>query len=112
MANQKLPSSAIVVDRIEAARDDLTEGLGSGKNRKYIRFTVAALGGIPWVGGLIAASAALSGGGPRTCERASPAMAGGTPSKGDGTGENILDIFARLESFGDTIEERIGLLNT
>src|SRR5690348_3001342 len=38
---------------------DLASFLRSRRYAKYIRFVFAAVGSIPWVGGLIAASAAL-----------------------------------------------------
>jgi hypothetical protein len=43
----------------EKEKTDLEAYLGGGKRRKYSRFVLAALGSIPWVGGLLAASSAL-----------------------------------------------------
>jgi hypothetical protein len=48
------------LDGIEAAGDALVEKLGSGRKRKYARFLIAALSGIPWIGGVITASTSLS----------------------------------------------------
>ena len=60
--NQELPFIGILIDRLKAASDELAEGLSGGRNKrkKYIRFAVAALSSIPWVGGLLAASATLT----------------------------------------------------
>ena len=39
--------------------NQLDEHVKGGKKRRYTRFTMAALGSIPWIGGFISASAAL-----------------------------------------------------
>jgi hypothetical protein len=48
------------LERLEEAGDALAEKLGGGRKRKYMRFLIAALSGIPWVGGVITASTGLS----------------------------------------------------
>jgi hypothetical protein len=60
MNPQDLPAHSIILGKVEAAQDALSEKLGGSKTKKYVRFVVAALSSIPWVGGLIAASASLS----------------------------------------------------
>jgi hypothetical protein len=50
----------LILGRLEAASDSLTEGLEGGRARKYARFVVAALSSIPWIGGVIGASASFS----------------------------------------------------
>jgi len=45
---------------IEPSQASLLGKLGGAKWHKYTRFIMAALGSIPWVGGLIAAAASLS----------------------------------------------------
>ena len=47
------------ITKSEAGSDAIAHVLGGDGKRKYGRFVFAALGGIPWVGGAIAASAAL-----------------------------------------------------
>ena len=44
----------------EPSQEVLVQRLSQGKNRKYVRFLIAALGSIPWIGGFIAASASLT----------------------------------------------------
>jgi hypothetical protein len=45
---------------IEPSQASLLGKLGGAKWHKYTRFIMAALGSIPWVGGLIAATASFS----------------------------------------------------
>ena len=45
---------------LEPSQESLVQRLSEGKNRKYVRFLVAALSSIPWIGGFIAASASLN----------------------------------------------------
>ena len=45
--------------RIGAIQNELSEYLKGGGRRKFSRFLLAALGGIPWFGGVLSASAAL-----------------------------------------------------
>jgi membrane protein DedA with SNARE-associated domain len=48
------------IELSESSQNALISKLSGGKGYKYVRFVVAALGSIPWVGGFIAASASLS----------------------------------------------------
>ena len=48
-------------DLEEKIRRELDRSLGGDRQRRYHRFLMAALGSVPWVGGFIAAAAALSG---------------------------------------------------
>jgi hypothetical protein len=41
-------------------RRELDHHLGCERQRRYRRFLLAALGGVPWVGGFIAATAAIA----------------------------------------------------
>src|SRR5260370_11808236 len=47
-------------DFAEPSQEALIARLGARRDRKYVRFVAAALGSIPWIGGLIAASASFS----------------------------------------------------
>src|SRR5690606_6131920 len=49
-----------VADELKHSDDRALQILGDGKGT-YARFVVAALGSIPWLGGLLAAGAALHG---------------------------------------------------
>jgi hypothetical protein len=82
--------------------------LSQGKNRKYVRFLVAALGSIPWIGGFIAASASL------TAEREQQgindlqqAWLEEHKAKIGELRDSLTDIFNRLDNFGNQIQQRI-----
>jgi len=47
-------------DSAEPSQETLIARLGAGRGRKYVRLVAAALGSIPWIGGLIAASASFT----------------------------------------------------
>lgn len=92
----------------EAAQDALAKRLGGDKRRKYVRFFIAALSSIPWVGGVFSAAASFSAEKDQEQindlhrlwlaqheEKASELLA------------TLLEIFERLDNFGDEIQERI-----
>lgn len=86
----------------------LTEYRVRAEYKKYGRFALAALGSIPWVGGVISAMAALSA--ERDQERINDlqrAWLQEHTGKVQELGDTLADIFKRLDSFGDEIQERI-----
>jgi hypothetical protein len=104
-----LPRSGINQPEIlEPSQEALVQRLSQGKNRKYVRFLVAALGSIPWIGGFIAASASL------TAEREQQgindlqqAWLQEHKAKIAELRGALTDIFNRLDNFGDQIQQRI-----
>lgn len=108
MNPDQLPPHSIVLDKLEAAEDALTSQLGSGSKRKYARFLVAALSSIPWIGGVIAASASLTAeieqGKVNELHRLWLAEHQQKVRELIGA---LTDIFARLENFGNEIDERL-----
>lgn len=93
---------------VEQSHDALIERLSCGRGKKYIRFVMAALGSIPWVGGLIAASASFS------AERDQQKMSDlhrlwleEHKEKVHQLGSTLTDIFARLDNLGPDIQNRI-----
>jgi hypothetical protein len=108
MVPEELPPHSIVLDKLEAAEEALGEKLGSGSKHKYARFLVAALSSIPWIGGLIAASASLNAeieqG--RVNELHRVWLAEHQQKARELVGA-LSDICARLENFGDEINERL-----
>jgi hypothetical protein len=108
MNPEELPLHSIVLDRLEAAEGALSEKLGSGSKRKYARFLIAALSSIPWIGGVIAASASLSAeveqGKVNELHRLWLAEHQQKAKELIGA---LTDIFARLENFGHEIDERL-----
>jgi hypothetical protein len=92
----------------EPSQEELVRRLSQGKNRKYVRFLVAALGSIPWIGGFIAASASL------TAEREQQGINDLQQLWLQEHKEKILElrdslneIFGRLDNFGDQVQQRI-----
>lgn len=92
----------------ETSQNALIARLGGGRGRKYVRFVVAALGSIPWVGGFIAASASL------TAEREQQNLNDlhrlwleEHREKIKQLSATLADIFMRLDNFGDEIQQRI-----
>lgn len=91
------PSSGAFIDR-----------LAGGRGRKYMRFIMAALGSIPWVGGVIAATASL--GAERDQEKITDLQKlwlEEHKEKVRELGATLNDIFERLDSMGPEIQDRI-----
>jgi hypothetical protein len=108
MNPQELPPHSITLDRLEAAQEALTAKLGGSRARKYARFVVAALSSIPWIGGVIGASASLSA--ERDQDEINELHRMWLAEHQEKARELVsafVDIFSRLESFGDEIQERI-----
>jgi len=108
MNAEQHPPHSIVLDGLEANTDALSEKLGNGRKRKYARFVIAALSSIPWIGGVIAASTSLSAeveqGQVNELHRLWLAEHQQKARELIGA---LSDIFARLENFGDEINQRI-----
>jgi hypothetical protein len=99
---------AAMRDSLEHSEGTLAAWLGAGRRHKYARFAVAALGGIPWVGGFIAASASLN------AEREQQGInelqlmwLEEHKEKIKQLNETLADIFVRLDNFGEEIAQRI-----
>lgn len=115
---QDTPSEVRQTSDLEPTSDPrqaLVQILSGGKNKKYVRFAMAALGSIPWFGNILTAAANLSG------------AVSGLSAEGEQDRVNILlaiwveehrkkieilfktleDIFSRFENFGEEIQERI-----
>lgn len=95
-------------DSVDHQHDLFIQKLTGGRGRKYARFVLAALGSIPWVGGLIAAAASLSA--ERDQEKMSDLQSlwlEEHKAKVQELGATMSDIFTRLDNLGPEIEERI-----
>src|SRR5882762_125166 len=93
---------------VEPSHDALLERLSGGRGRKYSRFVMAALGSIPWVGGLIAAAASLSA--EKDQQKISDLQRlwlDEHKGKVQELGNTLNDIFGRLDNFGPEVQERI-----
>jgi hypothetical protein len=93
---------------LEFSQEALVQRLSQGKNRKYVRFLIAALGSIPWIGGFIAATASLA------AEREQQGINDLQQVWLQEHKEKIIElrdalneIFYRLDNFGDQIQDRI-----
>jgi hypothetical protein len=108
MANQELPSGSIMLDKLEAAQEALSEKLGGSRFRKYTRFVVAALSSIPWIGGVIGASASLSAEvDQHEVNELHRLWLAEHQQKARELVATLIEIFSRLEGFGEEIQERI-----
>jgi hypothetical protein len=93
---------------MERSQEALVQRLSEGKNRKYVRFLVAALGSIPWIGGFIAASASLAA--EREQQGINDLQHVWLQEHKEKIAElrnTLNDIFYRLDNFGDQIQQRL-----
>lgn len=93
---------------MEVSQSALIERLSGGKRKKYARFVLAALGSIPWVGGVMAAAASLSA--EKDQEYINDLQRlwlEEHKAKIRELGSTLGDIFFRLDDFGDEIQGRI-----
>ena len=89
-------------------RRELERPLGAERQRRYRRFLLAALGSVPWVGGLIAASATLDG--EREQQKINDLEQEWLDEHSDKLkelGAALLEILQRLETLGEEIQTRI-----
>ncbi len=92
----------------ESIRRELDRSLGGDRQRRYHRFLMAALGSVPWVGGFIAAAAALSGEADQ--QKVNELQQEWLEEHRQKLGElarTLIEIVDRLESLGDDIRQRI-----
>ena len=93
---------------LSAERAAVLENLTGGGPRKYARLAMAALGGIPWVGSIISAMAAMSS---EEDQQESNELLFLWISEHEEQlrflGKSLQDVFRRFESLGEQIEERI-----
>jgi hypothetical protein len=106
--HQTHPANREQTELVEPSHNALIARLNAGKGHKYVRFVIAALGSIPWVGGFIAASASLS------AEREQQGVnelqrmwLEEHKEKIKQLSATLADIFVRLDNFGEEVEQRI-----
>lgn len=94
---------------VECAREELIEKLTGKKKSKYARFIVAAaLGSIPWVGGVLSAAVALnSESGQEKLTEIQKLWLHEHEEKIKKLGTTLGQILERLDSLGDEIKERV-----
>lgn len=106
VANQQQPELAQLTD--EQVKGELARIVESGRRNRYLRLLVAALGSVPWVGGLIAGAAGLTG--EREQARASDLLRQWMEGHELAVHKlqlALVDIVTRLEALGDEAGERI-----
>lgn len=92
----------------QGIRRELDRSLGGDRQRRYRRFLMAALGSVPWVGGFIAAAAALSGeADQQEVNELQQEWLEEHREKLHELARTLVEIVDRLESFGDEIRQRI-----
>jgi hypothetical protein len=95
-------------DSAEPSQEALIARLSAGRGRKYVRFVAAALGSIPWIGGLIAASATFSAEAEQQRLNELQRMwLEQHREKIKQLSTTLADIFIRLDNFGDEVQQRI-----
>jgi len=88
--------------------DAQLEGFSGGKKKKYIRFVLAALSSIPWIGGVLGAISGFAA--EKDQEQVNTLhklWIEEHRGKIQELGITLNDIFGRLDNFGDEIKERI-----
>jgi hypothetical protein len=94
--------------KLEEAQNALAQSLGGDKRKKYVRFFVAALSSIPWVGGLFSASASLNAEADQIkINDLHRLWLAEHEAKGRELIATLMEIFERLDNFGDEIQERL-----
>lgn len=94
--------------KLEEAQNALAQRLGGGRRRKYVRFFIAALSSIPWVGGVFSAASSFSA--ETDQEQINDLHRLWLAEHEAKAGEllaTLMEIFDRLDNFGDEIQERI-----
>lgn len=92
----------------EHVRQELDRSLGSDRQRRYHRFLMAALGSVPWVGGFIAATAALGADNDqRKVNQLQQEWLEEHRQKLSDLARTLVEIVDRLEALGDEIQRRI-----
>ncbi len=104
------PHLSVVVsgNLVEPTHDAFIEQLTGGKSKKYVRFVIAALSSIPWVGGVIGAVAGYSA--EKDQEKINILQKLWLEEHREKIKEltnTFAEIFGRLDSFGDEVQQRI-----
>jgi hypothetical protein len=93
---------------LQRAENALIQRLTGGKGKKYVRFVIAALSSIPWVGGVLGAMAGLSAEKDQeNINELQKLWLNEHREKANELSNTLADIFTRLENFGDKIQDRI-----
>src|ERR1700676_2994102 len=108
--NESAPKQARPMEPnlVEPSQDTFVDRLSGSRGRKYARFVMAALGGLPWIGGLIAAVASLSA--ENDQQKTSDLQKMWLEEhkrKAQILGSTLDDILIRLDNFGPEVQERI-----
>src|SRR5580704_2503095 len=97
-----------VLPSTESTESALINQLTGGRGKKYRRFVIAALGSLPWIGGVLAAAASLSA--ERDQEKVNELQKLWLEEhreKMRDLGAAFVEIFSRLDNFGEEVQGRI-----
>ncbi len=97
------PISGELTSPITASRQ-LVDALGKGKSHKYIRFVMAAIGVVPWIGAVISLTSELE---QENLNDLLRVYVQEQEPKYRALEKTILDIIERLEGLGDDVQDRI-----
>jgi hypothetical protein len=92
----------------ESTENALIHQLTGGRGRKYRRFVIAALGSLPWIGGVLAAVASLSA--ERDQDKVNELQKLWLEEHRErmkDLGLTFVEIFSRLDNFGEEVQGRI-----
>jgi hypothetical protein len=92
----------------QSTENTLIHQLTGGRAKKYRRFVIAALGSLPWIGGVLAAAASLSA--ERDQEKVNELQKLWLEEhreKMRDLGAAFVEIFSRLDNFGEEVQGRI-----
>jgi hypothetical protein len=106
--NRQIAPTAVEPVVLDDREQELLERLTGGRWKKYGRVAMAAMGGIPWVGSILSVAATLSSENDQA--RTNKLLALWVQEHEGKLKELIADlqrIFARLDTFGNTITERL-----
>lgn len=110
--SEKINEEGLDLDKTEEMlskiSSELDQHLKGEKKRRYARFSIAALGSIPWIGGFLSASAAMNA--EKEQSRINEFYRQWIEEHRQKIlklGETIVEILDRLEGFGDDVQNRI-----
>lgn len=93
---------------VPPSQDALVQKLGGGRSRKYVRFVIAALSSLPWIGGVFSAATGFSAEKDQeSVNELHRLWLEEHKEKVKELGSTLGEIFNRLENFGDEVQQRL-----
>ncbi len=98
------------LDSLEKSKagKELIKKLSEDQQKKYVRFVIAAIGSIPWVGGVLSAAASLGAEiDQEEINELQKLWLQEHEVKLEELGDTLKDIFSRLDNFGEEVQQRV-----